>query len=166
MDCRIKQLTGQLEDIQDNQLWMGKNYSEKIALLHIEEYFVRPYPTLHCVAEIVAHLTAWRKDALLKITDGRGLLKDNMPENWPIIEDLKKIGWPKIWEDYRSSTKTLLLELEGKKDSFLDEVYFDQDFKNEYPYSFLLEGILHHDIYHLGQIGIIIKLILEQRRGA
>ncbi|WP_255420549.1 hypothetical protein [Aquimarina sp. AD10] len=39
--------------------------------------------------------------------------------------------------------------------------YYDTDFKGNYEYSFLLNGMLHHDIYHLGQLGLIIKYLKQ-----
>jgi hypothetical protein len=55
--------------------------------------------------------------------------------------------------------------LQSKDDQFLDEHYYDIDFKGTYPYSFAIEGMLHHDIYHLGQMGLVIKLIKENTEG-
>ncbi|MBS1574421.1 MAG: hypothetical protein JST09_03875 [Bacteroidetes bacterium] len=43
----------------------------------------------------------------------------------------------------------------GKDDSYLDTVFQDTD----YNYKYLIEGIILHDIYHLGQIGVTLKLI-------
>jgi len=47
--------------------------------------------------------------------------------------------------------------------NFLTEEYYDTDFKGNYQYLFVIEGMIHHDIYHLGQIGIVIKLLKENK---
>ena len=52
--------------------------------------------------------------------------------------------------------------LKNKDDTFLKEKYYDQDFKGEFDYSFAIDGMLHHNIYHLGQMGIVIKLIKKR----
>ena len=59
----------------------------------------------------------------------------------------------KIKTDYESSLSELIRLIQDK----------DDDYENSYHYQFILEGLLHHDIYHLGQIGIIIKLIHEMK---
>lgn len=53
--------------------------------------------------------------------------------------------------------EAVLQVLEGKDDTFLEKTYYDQDFKGEYPYSFVLNGLMHHDLYHLGQLGMVVR---------
>jgi len=37
-------------------------------------------------------------------------------------------------------------------------------FERDYSYSQLINGVLQHDVYHLGQIAYIQKLVLAQKR--
>jgi hypothetical protein len=62
-------------------------------------------------------------------------------------------------DDYDKSLSEILSFLEGKSDEFLHKTYFDGDFNGEYTYAWLLQGMLHHDIYHLAQIGYIVKFL-------
>lgn len=142
---------------------MGDTFDKKISSITEEEAFLRPVPNLHSAAELIAHLTAWRKDAVLKINQGKGRLMSSNPLNWPSVHALKEVGWYKIIHDYRNSLTQLVELLQTKNDSFLSDQYEDQDFGGHYSHSFMLEGLLHHDLYHLGQLGIVIKLIKEKR---
>ena len=45
-------------------------------------YFEQPN-AMHSIAELVSHLTTWRKDAIEKIISGKGYLTDKDPANWP-----------------------------------------------------------------------------------
>ena len=157
----INHVLEQLLEVQNGKLWMGDTFRKKIDSITNEEAFMRPLPTLHSVAELIAHLTAWKKDALLKIMNGKGQLTDDDEANWPSNEVLKKIGWNKLIKDYENSHSDIISLLQGKDDSFLRDQYEDQDFKGKFNYLFVIDGILHHDLYHLGQIGIVIKLIKE-----
>ena len=157
----IDHVIEQLLEVQNGKLWMGDTFRKKIDSITKEEAFMRPLPTLHSVAELIAHLTAWKKDALLKIMNGKGQLTDDDENNWPSNEVLKKIGWNKLIKDYENSHSDIISLLQGKDDSFLRDQYEDQDFKGKFNYLFVINGILHHDLYHLGQIGIVIKLIKE-----
>ena len=116
---------------------------------------------MHSVAELVAHLTAWNFDLVLKIKNGTGKLFDYEQANWPDVEQLKQIGWDQIRKKFQQSISEVISLLADKDDSFLEEKYYDQDFKNEYAYSFAITGMLQHLVYHLGQMGIIIKLLKE-----
>ena len=77
-------------------------------------------------------------------------------------DKLRKKGWNKIVLEYGNSISEIIDILETKDDSFLFEKYYDKDFKDYFEYKFVVYGMLHHDIYHLGQLGIIIKLLKEK----
>ena len=114
---------------------------------------------MHSIAEIISHLTTWRKETLTKLKTGTGHLTDDDPSNWKDPEMLESLGREKILLDYDTSLSDILTFLERKNDGFLLELYYDGDFKGEYSYAWLLQGMLHHDIYHLGQIGYIVKFL-------
>lgn len=151
----------QLAEIHHGKLWMGDTFARKLATLTEEEAFVRPLPALHSAAELIAHLTAWRKDAILKITTGTGQLTEDSQENWPDNDTLAKVGWPQLLQDHQESLSALLDLLQNQSDDFLEKPYYDQGYKAQFDYTFFINGLLHHDLYHLGQLGIVIKLLKE-----
>ena len=161
MNKQIKSIIRQLTEVHNGLIWAGTSYNKKLSQLKENQMFVRPLPSVHSIAEIIAHIISWRKDAILKLKTGKGKLKDVHPENWRSNDELKTIGWKKIQEEDKSTLRELLKLLQDKDDTFLDELYYDPEFGGNYPYSFVLEGMLHHDIYHLGQIGLVIKLLKE-----
>lgn len=138
---------------------MGQNYEQKLKGITQENAFERPLENLHSVAEIISHLTTWRKETLIKLYTGKGTITDEAEENWIGNEELVKTGWSVLLDEYKNSLKEIVDFLETKEDDFLKEKYYDTDFKGNYEYRFLLNGMLHHDVYHLGQLGIIIKLL-------
>jgi len=155
----IRHIIRQLLEVQSGKLWMGDNFEKKINAITDEEAFLRPLPQLHSAAELIAHLTAWRNDTILKIKNARGELTDNGENNWPDNDILKKIGWAVLIQSYRDSTFQIIELLKEKDDSFLNERYYDQDYGDHFEYSFAINGMLHHDLYHLGQLGIVLKLV-------
>lgn len=161
MTVLIKELIKDLVVIQEEKSWIGTNFNRQINGLSEEEFFHQP-TELHSIAEIIAHLTTWRKEAVLKLKTGKGSITDSDPSNWQSPESLRQVGKNQIMADYRESLEQLIQVLHLKNDAFLKETYFDTDFKGYYPYRFLLKGILHHDLYHLGQIGLICNLIKNQ----
>lgn len=149
----------QLKDIQDGKLWIGENFSKKLDTITNGIAFKKPLENLHSIAEIVSHLTVWKKESILKIETGEGSITDDLEVNWLTNKTLITIGWNHILEDYKITSGKLIAILEQKEDDFLDEIYYDTDYKANYKYLFLIEGMLHHDLYHLGQIGIILKML-------
>jgi hypothetical protein len=161
----ITHLVEQLLLVQNGKPWIGETFEKKINSITEEEAFIRPYPTLHCPAELIAHLTAWRVDAIKKIVNGNGQLLDAQQENWPKMADLQRLGWIQLLKEYDDSLQTIINLLSERNDDFLYQQYYDQDFKGQFSYSFAINGILQHDVYHLGQLGMVIKLIKERRSG-
>lgn len=165
MNKQINSIIRQLNELQNGKPWVGETFDKKLATITAKEAFKRPLPKLHSIAELMAHLTSWRKDMILKIQTGKGSLTTDSHENWPTNSELESIGWEKLKEAYKKSLSDVIMLLQSKDDQFLDEHYYDIDFKGTYPYSFAIEGMLHHDIYHLGQMGLVIKLIKENAEG-
>ena len=159
MNTLINHIIDQLHIIQDGRPWVGSSYARKLRGIEDEQVFVRPIAEMHSIAEIISHLSFWRKEAILKIKTGDGGKTDDCEENWLTNEELKPKGWAAIKSEYDNSLLELIDLLKEKDDTFLDETYYDNDFKGTYTYRFLIDGVLHHDVYHLGQLGIIVKYL-------
>ena len=100
----------------------------------------------------------------MKIQTGKGSKTDDCEENWLTNDKLEILGWDNIKSAYDKTLSELIDLLKSKDDEFLNEQYYDTDFKDNYEYSFVINGMLHHDIYHLGQLGIIIKYLKESNK--
>ena len=162
MNFLINHIILQLENIQNGKIWIGENFQKKLNLVTNKNAFLRPEIYIHSIAEIISHLTIWRKETILKITTGKGSLTDDLENNWFGNEQLIKLGWPYILNDFNTTSTKLITLLKQKDESFLDEIYYDTDYNGRYKYLFVIEGMLHHDLYHLGQLGIIIKLLNDK----
>ncbi len=157
MNSVITYMVNQLIEIKEGHPWVGNSYSRKLSEVDESMAFARPSENVHSIAKIIAHLTMWRNEAILKINTGKGSKTDDSPENWLSDEALISKGWHVILSEHNASMDEFIKLLSEKEDSFLDEEYYDTDFKGNFPYSFLINGMLHHDIYHLGQIGLLVR---------
>lgn len=162
MNSKITYLIEQLYDIQEGYNWIGSSFDKKLNTISEEQVFIRPRKGILSIAEHISHLTLWREETILKIKTGKGSKTDACEENFLSLKKLKKKGWNNLLTTYKNSLIEIINLLEDKNDDFLDMEYYDTDFKGNYTYNFLLKGMLHHDIYHLGQIGITIKFLKKQ----
>ncbi len=161
MKYLIANIIQQLEEVQNGKLWIGSTFNSKLNQIDESLVFLTPTENLHSVAEIISHLTLWRKETILKIQTGKGSKTDDCEENWLSNDKLKTLGWKRIKSAYDNTLSELIHLLKSKNDDFLQEQYYDTDFKGNYEYRFVIIGMLHHDIYHLGQLGIIIKYLKQ-----
>ncbi len=160
----IENIIQQYHEVQNGKLWIGDTFNSKLNQINENLVFTRPIKGLHSIAEIISHLTLWRKETILKIQTGKGSKTDDCEENWLTNDKLEPLGWQNIKSEYDKTLIKLIDLLRSKDDTFLNEEYYDTDFKGNYTYSFVINGMLHHDIYHLGQLGIIIKYLKENNK--
>lgn len=161
-NSKISYLIEQLNDIQQGYNWIGSSFDKKLETISDKQVFIRPREGILSIAEHISHLTLWREETILKIKTGKWSKTDACEENFLSLEKLKQKGWNNILTTYKNSLIEIIQLLKHKNDDFLDMEYYDTDFKGNYTYNFLLKGMLHHDIYHLGQIGITIKFLKKK----
>ncbi|CAN5404829.1 hypothetical protein BH23BAC1_BH23BAC1_29500 [soil metagenome] len=144
----------QFKDTLEGDNWLDENFKKKMDAITEEQVFTRPMNAIHSIAELIAHLTVWRRATTLKLKGQKATLTMESPENWRTNQELKKIGWGQLKEDFYQSQQELINFIENKEDSFLDNVG-----PEGYKFEHMIGGLIHHDLYHLGQMGITIKLI-------
>ncbi|PQB04544.1 DinB family protein [Aureitalea marina] len=159
MSSKIDELIAQYHSLHNGQPWMGRSFHATWLQINEEVSFSKPIQGAPSIAQLVDHLTFWRKQALDKIAHGQFEAGDNDPDNWKTNTQLKVEGWNAIRLRYASVLKDYLGQLSQRDDSFLERTYQDPDFKKDLTYAELLQGVLHHDIYHLGQIRLILSAL-------
>jgi len=155
----IKNFIQQLNDLQDGSSWLDENFTKKLDSITEENAFIRPIPEIHSIAELVAHLLIWRQEGIKKLQVKKSKITSHSPENWRTNKELKEIGWEKLKSDLFKSQQEVINLIKNETDNFL----LENDYVPGYSYKYLLEGWVHHDIYHLGQIGITRKLLIETK---
>lgn len=109
---------------------------------------------VHSIAELIYHMTSWRIFVARKINGDADYV---IPEekNFGKFEKVDEFELETLLMELSLSHDELLSQLSDKEDNFLT--------KNvpgtEYDYYTLIHGVIHHDLYHTGQISILKKLI-------
>lgn len=137
-----------LENTFGNNPWHGpsvKNALENITAVHA----TRRLNNSHSIIELVNHMTAWRNYIIKKL--GRDLAFSMTPElNFPAETD-----WSRTRVNLDESQKELIATINEFDPEKLSETV--PSTKYHYTYYTMLHGIIHHDLYHTGQIAIIKK---------
>ena len=76
------------------------------------------------------------------------------PSNWKDNDTLQKEGWTTLKEKLYTSQQDIIAFLEQQDDDYLQKLD-----KEGHSYLYYTEGLIHHDMYHLGQIGLVIKML-------
>jgi len=158
-DILIKDIIQQLHDVTNGDLWIDETFEKKLSGLTEEEAFTRPLPELHSVAELLSHLAVWRRVNIRRLNGEKILMPIDHPDNWKSNETLRPMGWDGLKRDFYASQQEVIAMLQGREDSYLDTMstHYGKDFR------YLLQGLIHHDMYHLGQIGITLKFLKQDK---
>ena len=142
----------QLEEIYQGEPWYGESLLDKLDALEPEEVFITPAPNLHSIAQIVAHMLVWRK-VLVEHLKGNKKFKPELDsaDDWNSATQLKAKGWEKLLAELAKNHQEMIQLLAAQPEEWLE-----RPFKEDHNYRYLLEGIIHHEVYHIGQIGLLI----------
>jgi len=158
----IKKLVQQFTDLYDGNNWTDRNFISLLSSIDEDTAFKQPFPGKHSVAEILWHIIYWRRAVLHRMKNDLSFEKKTEKEqNFLSPESLRKKGWKKLGKDLMDTQENLVKFLITKTDDFL-ETENRPGRKNRSD----IEGLLHHDYYHLGQIGLVISILDGQVKAA
>ncbi|WP_312398632.1 DinB family protein [Sphingobacterium sp.] len=157
----INDIIQQLKDVQTADLWIDENFEKKLTQVNATTAFERPIPQMHSIAELASHLIEWRREVLSRLKGNPRGLEMSDAANWRTNEELKIRGWEMLRSDFQATQQNIITFLEGKDDTFLHTAYPHANPTLPHDYKYLLTGLIHHDLYHLGQMGITIKFLKE-----
>lgn len=142
----IQKLKKLIERSFDQQPWYGPSVMETLKDISSKNASNR-LPASHSIIELVCHMTAWRKFVIDQL---RGIPREiNEAENFPP---------PTTWEDALTSLRESQTDLLRAIDSFPEDRLNEKVPLREYRFHFMINGIVQHDVYHIGQIALLKKL--------
>ncbi|GAA4434566.1 hypothetical protein GCM10023091_09700 [Ravibacter arvi] len=111
-------------------------------------------PNTHSIAEIVYHLTTWRIFVARKLQGDKDFEIRTPEKDWKVFGMVDEFEWETLQMELSLSQDELVSLLEQTEDdAYLEELVPGKN----YSYYTLLHGIIHHDLYHAGQISLIKK---------
>ncbi|MEH6407074.1 MAG: DinB family protein [Leeuwenhoekiella sp.] len=154
MKTEIKKLVINLENCFKGKPWYGYSVLHKLNEIEFNLVNESPLENTNTIAKIVQHMINWRIFAIEKIKGNEEFdIKLNTSDDWPETTVNSEKEWLHLINILNDTQEELIELLQSNDDEFLKW----QTPGREYDYKFLVEGIIQHDIYHLGQIAIVAK---------
>lgn len=153
MKENTKEIIKSLSEVFEGHPWYGESVMRKLENVPYIIGYKTCIPDSHSVAEIIGHLISWKTYALEKLRANKDFsIEIDTEDDWPQI----KVQSPEEWEELKRKLVAVQSEIYAclsmkENDSYLEEKVPGKD----YNFRHLLKGILQHDIYHIGQIGLI-----------
>jgi uncharacterized damage-inducible protein DinB len=155
MTKELQSIIRNLENTLNGTPWFGRAVYEILSETDESKASIKPGDTEHSLLELLYHMITWAEFTLNRIqNDGSRDVKYFEDLDWRTI-DPKKHDWKKGLAELKKVHEEIVNSLQGRDDAFLNEKVDHR----EYNYRFLLNGLIQHNIYHLGQIAYLNKLL-------
>jgi uncharacterized damage-inducible protein DinB len=147
----------QLMEIFSGSTWYGPSIQEILISIDIKNVNVKPSGVNHSIAGLLAHMIAWRTFVIEKMKKNEDF-DINPDTNFPDIHIKGIEDWKGLINEFFNSQEKLLSMIQNIGSDTLIKIVPGRT----YSYSHMLQGIIQHDIYHLGQISLIDKMLENQ----
>lgn len=154
MQVKIESMILDFQQVYSGGNWLEEDFIKKLHTLSETEAFATPGPGVHSVAEVVWHCIYWRR-VLIERLEGDQTYRDRTiaEQNFLSVEKLKETTWRTLLHELEKTQDTIISLLKRRDDHFLKQEYAEGK-----TFEHVIAGTFHHDLYHLGQIGLIIKI--------
>jgi uncharacterized damage-inducible protein DinB len=156
MNKETQYIIKSFESILSGQPWFGRAVYEILGEVNEAKAETRPNGTEHSMLDLIWHMNTWAEFVLGSLENRTvDKMKEIDANDWRTI-DPKIHTWQKGVEQLKA-THSKIIELLGQKvdDNFLSEIVPTRKFN----YRFMLNGLVQHNIYHLGQVAYIKKML-------
>jgi uncharacterized damage-inducible protein DinB len=148
----------QLKDAYEGDPWFGRNIKELLNEVD-EKVAFQKLNNQHSILELVWHMITWREFTIncLQPSPNRNL-KYFEELDWREIDHNNAALWPEGLLRLEQTQTELLRILDKQDDSLLENLVKER----QYNFRKLVNGLIQHDIYHLGQIAYINKAVKQR----
>ena len=148
----VEEIRSLLANVYQGSTWYGKNIQSTINDIPVGKALLRLEGSYN-IAELVSHMLVWRDYVIKLLETGQ-----NHPvpefENFPNIEILMMDEWKDLIDQFNRSQLRLMELLSNSEIELTASVP-----SKPYRVQDVLLGIIHHDIYHAGQLNLLAKFL-------
>lgn len=142
----------QLKGFYKGTNWVGVGAEEKLGSIDFEKAVHQQINNKHTIYQILEHMLAWRNLLLQRLRGNNGFdIEQNGPEDWQLHANTSPADWHDLRQAFHQSQVDLIDELRKRDDRLLDQMVPTR----HYNFRYLINGVIQHDFYHLGQINLL-----------
>jgi uncharacterized damage-inducible protein DinB len=145
----MERILDQFQRVWDGDAWHGPSLRVVLHDVTAGEANARPIAGSHTIAEIVQHLSYWRR-AMVERVAGK-LVSPAHDEQWPPPRDASESAWQETLALLESRHQAVMQALKGLNEEHLTQPIAGRN----YDVYVQLHGTLQHDAYHIGQIAFL-----------
>jgi uncharacterized damage-inducible protein DinB len=148
-----RNLIRQLKEIHDGEPWHGPSLHKILNGIDAETAYAKPLNGAHSVWELILHITGWTTVSRLRLEGQEAKQPDE--GDFPLPPSAAKDAWRDAISRLDDEHARLVKTVERLSDSDLAQVVAGKT----YTKAFMIQGAVHHHVYHSGQIALLKKAI-------
>ncbi len=148
----LKRIKVQLRGTFSGRAWHGDSLMKILDGVTAEQAMQKPIPDAHSIWELALHINAWQK-AGVRILAGEVVMDLPEEENFPTIPDASEEAWQAAVSELKDGHREFRNVVSKLSEDDLEKTVAGRDF----AVYFLLHGVIHHNLYHAGQIALLKK---------
>ena len=160
MSAEASRLIDQLRRAHDGDPWHGSPVVTILAGVTAAQAATVPPNGAHSIWAIVLHMTAWRREVAARASGAPA--GEPAGGDWPSVPEPSAEAWQKAIEDLTAAHREVVEAASRLTDA---EVFGPTIDPRNRPLGTgvtryeLLHGLVQHDAYHAGQIGILRRIL-------
>jgi uncharacterized damage-inducible protein DinB len=160
MNAEVDRLFDQLRRAHDGDPWHGSPVMSILSGVTAAQAATPPPNGAHSIWAIVLHMTAWRREVAARAAGAPA--GEPAAGDWPGVPEPTEPEWRKALADLTAAHHEVLGAAERLSE---DEVFAPTNDPRNGPLGTgvtryeLLHGLVQHDAYHAGQIGILKRVL-------
>ena len=154
MNPEIAALIESLEETLTGEPWYGKSFQALAGRVQNHKVYQKPGEHAHSLADLLYHMITWAEFTLLRLQ-----------KKEQDMEELEAMDWRQIdpathtWENGSREFVDLIHAIINELNLFDPERLNEKVDYRQYDFRTLLNGLVQHTIYHLGQVAYADKLL-------
>ncbi len=150
-------IANRLREVLLNGKWVANtNFKEQIVSVSWEQA-IQKVDSLNTIALLTFHVNYYLAGILNVFNGGKLEIRDTYSFDLPEIKS--ESDWNTLVRDFLSNAEMFANQVEQMDESRLDQPFADEKYGS---YLRNIEGVIEHSYYHLGQISLIRKMIVQK----
>ena len=152
-----KQLASRFKEVLLNGKWIANtNYKDQLSDITWQQA-IHKIGSLNTIAALTFHIDYYIGGVLNVMEGGELEIRDKYSFDLPPIQS--KADWDNLYNRMCTNAGKLATHIEQLPNEKLNDHFVHEKYGS---YRRNIEGIIEHSYYHLGQVSLIKKMILEQ----
>ncbi|UOB17643.1 DinB family protein [Abyssalbus ytuae] len=148
---QLRRIIKLLENTYSGATWYGSNLCDVLTAISSSNPNAS-YNGGNSLGQILEHMIQWKKFVIEKINGNTNfIIEINSIQDWNRRKIYTTEEFIALIHEFKSVSEKLIEILKGENDELLNKEVPGK----KYDFKTLLDGIVHHDIYHVGQLSLL-----------